>query len=234
MPPGAAKRLVYLELALLPKVHVRIRDRQRFSVYAGMTGGYEIGGDESEAFDDFQYGPGIGIMWDYDSDGLNTRIDLRYTTSLNDSWYYDPESSAQAESVQNEAVTLSIGLTPGSRRARAQRALESGSPNREWNRDVVPGEKVRVDLSDGSRMDGLFVAYQPGTLTLVQQPTRRRMLSRRGEKPDSVSAAPVEERQVTCIVHGVRNVEATNRAIQCDQGLHGAIVRPLAQLPEAG
>lgn len=161
--PDSSERLTYLEFALLPKVHFGERDRHRFSIYAGPTVDYEVA-DKVEPSGitqtaDFQYGLGAGVMWDYDNGKVTTLVDLRYTTSFSELQPDVPESS-----VKNQAVALSLGLAPGSRRARGQRAIEHSSPDSKLSQ--LSDQRIRVELHDGSRKEGRFVRYQPGELTI--------------------------------------------------------------------
>ena len=198
--PDGTVRLRYVELAVLPKMHFRERDRQRFSAYAGMTAGYQvkdevIPGGASPQTENFQYGLGIGAMWDRDSDRLSTLVDLRYTTSLN-----ELQPSLAGSSVVNQALTLSVGVTRGSRRARGQSGVEHAQL--EWKL-ANAGDRVRVDFIDGSRVEGVFVGYQPGTLTLSHT---RPLYLRRDERPDSVSADSVDAREIGIAMTGVKKL----------------------------
>jgi hypothetical protein len=215
--PDGTVRLNYIELAVLPKVHFRERDRQRFSAYAGLTLDShcydKVTPNGGTATQNTLYGLGIGAMWDYDSDRLTTLVDLRYTTSFNELQPTWPESS-----IRNQALTLSVGVSPGSRRARGQLAIEHDALD--WKLAHLPNPRIRVDLDDGRQIKGLFVRYEPDTLTLShlrriqhqpdtltvshQRPTHRH--SKREAKPDSVSVASMDEREVGIAIEGINRL----------------------------
>jgi Outer membrane protein beta-barrel domain len=199
--PDGTVRLRYFELAVLPKMHFLEHDRRRYSAYAGLTAGYQIGdevtpGGSTPQVENFQYGLGIGAIWDRDSDRFSTLVDLRYTTSFN-----GLQPSKSGSSIKNQALTLSVGVTHGSRRARGQNATEH--THLEWKLDAAPDDRIRVDLKDGSKMEGTFVRYEPSMLTASHL---RPWVSKRQAKPDSVSAAPVDTREVGIPMEGVKQL----------------------------
>lgn len=198
--PDGTVRLRYLELAVLPKMHFWEHDRRRYSAYAGMTAGYQIGdevvpGGSTPQTENFQYGLGIGAIWDRDSDRLSTLVDLRYTTSFN-----GLQLGKSGSTVKNQALTLSVGVTRGSRRARGQQATEH--QQLEWKL-ANAGDRIRVDLNDGSKMQGTFVRYESSVLTASHL---RPWYSKRHPKPDSVAVAPVDAREVGIPMEGVKQL----------------------------
>ena len=111
-----------------------------------------------------------------------------------------------------------VGVSPASRRARGQLAIEHDALD--WKLAHLPNPRIRVDLDDGRQIKGLFVRYEPDTLTLShlrriqhqpdtltvshQRPTHRH--SKREAKPDSVSVASMDEREVGIAIEGINRL----------------------------